>query len=334
MHDLGFFYDWLIVDVILDEARTYDPINVQICDPARPSTAVSGGPGRRRWEFMRLPDEPRDALDDEATAWRLLETWDVHPGNASLERHAVYTFQARWVEQWRAGRVLLGGDAAHQMPPFAGQGMCSGLRDAVNLAWKLDLVLTGAAGDDLLDTYQLERMPNVRSVIDFSMELGKVICVPDAAEAAARDELDERGRGGRRGCRGPRPARHHRRPRRPGLTSRRTAVPAGHRRRRLGPAAARRRRGRRAPAGGTPGRGRDVDPALLAWFAGVGGAVVEVGGELADPVGRYDGWFTRHGVVAALQRPDFHLYGTAATPADVTRLLRAFRADLSGSLAP
>ena len=186
--DLGFFYDWLIVDVILDEPRVFDPINLQICDPARPTTAVSGGPGRRRWEFMRLPHESVDELHEETRAWELLEPWDVHPGNANLERHAVYTFNARYADQWRAGRVFLAGDAAHLMPPFAGQGMCAGLRDAANLAWKLDLVLGGLAADALLDSYQSERMPSARAAIEFSIELGKVICVPDAAEAAARDE--------------------------------------------------------------------------------------------------------------------------------------------------
>src|SRR5262249_42587209 len=159
VHDLGFFYDWLIVDVVLDEPRVFDPLNVQICDPARPTTAVSGGPGRRRWEFMRLPHESLDDLNDEKRAWELLEPWDVHPGNAQLERHAVYTFNARYAQQWRAGRVLLAGDAAHLMPPFAGQGMCAGLRDAANLAWKLAAVLSGHASDGLLDCYQAERLP-------------------------------------------------------------------------------------------------------------------------------------------------------------------------------
>ena len=112
----------------------------------------------------------------------------MHPGNARLERHAVYTFSARYAEQWRAGRVFLAGDAAHLMPPFAGQGMCSGLRDAANLAWKLDLVLAERAADALLDSYQSERLPSAQAAIEFSMELGKVICVPDPAEAAARDE--------------------------------------------------------------------------------------------------------------------------------------------------
>ncbi|HEY5877248.1 MAG TPA: bifunctional 3-(3-hydroxy-phenyl)propionate/3-hydroxycinnamic acid hydroxylase, partial [Ilumatobacteraceae bacterium] len=188
VHDLGFFFDWLIVDVILDEQRVFDPLNLQICDPARPTTAVSGGPGRRRWEFMRLPDETHDELNCVQRAWELLAPWDVHPGNARLERHAVYTFNARYAECWREERVLLAGDAAHQMPPFAGQGMCAGIRDAANLAWKLDLVLRGRAPDALLDTYQLERLPSARQAIEFSMELGNVICVPDPAAAAARDE--------------------------------------------------------------------------------------------------------------------------------------------------
>ena len=99
--DLGFFYDWLILDVILAEPRVFDPINLQICDPARPTTAVSGGPGRRRWEFMRLPHESLEDLNEEARAWELLAPWDVHPENAQLERHAVYTFNARYAERWR-----------------------------------------------------------------------------------------------------------------------------------------------------------------------------------------------------------------------------------------
>ncbi len=183
--DLGFFYDWLIVDLVLHEPRVFDPINVQICEPSRPTTMVSGGPGRRRWEFMRLPHETVDELDDEAKAWQLLEPWDVTAENATLERHAVYRFQARWADRWRTGNVLLAGDAAHQMPPFAGQGMCSGLRDAANLAWKLDLVLNGTAPVELFDAYELERSENVRAVIDFSMALGKVICITDPDEAAA-----------------------------------------------------------------------------------------------------------------------------------------------------
>ncbi|RIL01368.1 MAG: monooxygenase, partial [Proteobacteria bacterium] len=185
--DLGFAFDWLVVDVLPHEPRPWDPLNWQLCDPARPTTLVSGGPGRRRWEFMRLPHERIEALNDPAVAWKLLAPWGVAPGNATLERHAVYTFRARWAASWRHGAWLLAGDAAHQMPPFAGQGLCSGLRDAANLAWKLDLVLAGRARDALLDSYTQERLPHVRAIIDFSVQLGRVICIADPEAAAARD---------------------------------------------------------------------------------------------------------------------------------------------------
>ncbi|MEU8132295.1 bifunctional 3-(3-hydroxy-phenyl)propionate/3-hydroxycinnamic acid hydroxylase [Streptodolium elevatio] len=186
--DLGFHYDWLIVDVIPHEERVWRPFNLQVCDPARPSTAVSGGPGRRRWEFMRLPGETIADLDDAGTAWRLLADWGITADNATLERHTVYTFEARWADTWRSGRLLIAGDAAHLMPPFAGQGMCSGMRDVANLAWKLDLVLSGRSGDALLDTYGSERSAHVRNAIGISVELGNVICLTDPEAAKGRDE--------------------------------------------------------------------------------------------------------------------------------------------------
>ncbi|HEX2485843.1 MAG TPA: bifunctional 3-(3-hydroxy-phenyl)propionate/3-hydroxycinnamic acid hydroxylase, partial [Myxococcota bacterium] len=203
--DLGFAYDWLVVDLLPREKRRWEPLNWQLCDPARPTTLVSGGPGRRRFEFMRLPHEAPEELANEAAAWRLLEPWDLSPANATLERCALYTFGARVADRWRRGRVLLAGDAAHLMPPFAGQGLCSGLRDAANLAWKLDLALSGGAGgevcatDALLDSYAGERAPHVERLIALSVELGRVICVSDPAEAAARDArmvADDRARGG------------------------------------------------------------------------------------------------------------------------------------------
>ena len=136
---------------------------------------------------MRLPGETLDELNSAETAWRLVGEFGLTPENAVLERHAVYTFRARWCDRWRDGRLLLAGDAAHLMPPFAGQGMCAGLRDAENLAWKLDAVLGGKAPDSLLDTYGSERIGHVRHFIDLSVGLGRVICVTDPVAAAARD---------------------------------------------------------------------------------------------------------------------------------------------------
>ncbi len=340
VRDLGFFYDWLIVDVVLHDRRVFDPVNVQVCDPARPTTAVSGGPGRRRWEFMRLPDEPRADLDREEAAWRLLAPWDVTPANATLERHAVYTFQARWVEQWRRGSVLLAGDAAHQMPPFAGQGMCSGLRDAANLAWKLDLVLRGEGGDALLDAYGEERGPQVAAVIRTSTELGEIICVPDAAQAADRDALMTAARpedsvteqpplpglaGG---------VRHPTSPHAGELFVQGDVAVGGRRLRFDDHAGA----GWRLVA--RPGAVPPLAPDLAAWFARIGGRIVVVAdrgagdgahGEPAavdDPDGTYGAWFDAHEVVAALQRPDFHLYGTAADTPGVVDQLGHLRAAL------
>ena len=185
--DLGFFYDWLILDVVPHEEREWNPRHLQICDPARPTTVVASGPGQRRWEFMVLPGERVRDMNTEETAWRLLRRWDLGPHNATLERHTVYTFQARWAKTWNSGRLLLAGDAAHLMPPFAGQGLCSGLRDAMNLSWKLDLVLRGVAPSSLLDTYTAERAEHVQHAIQYSVELGKVICVLDPVQAAERD---------------------------------------------------------------------------------------------------------------------------------------------------
>lgn len=137
---------------------------------------------------MVLPGESPAELASPASAWRLLEPWGVTPDNAILERSAVYRFQAMCALQWRQGRALIAGDAAHLMPPFAGEGMCAGVRDSVALAWRLDLVLRGFAADALLDSYGTERAHHVEHYIDFSMELGSIICIADPEEAAARDE--------------------------------------------------------------------------------------------------------------------------------------------------
>lgn len=185
--DLGFQEDWLVVDLQPKPGIELDVPDIgQWCNPARPTTMVPGGPGYRRWEFMRLPHETMEDLQSLDKVWALLSPW-VSPDTATLVRHAVYQFRSRIAQTWRHGRVLLAGDAAHLMPPFMGQGMCSGIRDAWNLSWRLDLIFKGLCSEQLLDSYTLERKPQIRAVIDASVEMGKVVCVADPQKAAERD---------------------------------------------------------------------------------------------------------------------------------------------------
>jgi 3-(3-hydroxy-phenyl)propionate hydroxylase len=185
--DKGYFFDWLILDMVPDSSYTMSPAQWQLCDPARPTTLVPGGPGRRRWEFMVKPGESVEEIAKPESAWRLLEPWGLTPDNSTLERSAVYRFQARWAEQWRAGRCLIAGDAAHLMPPFAGEGMCAGFRDAVALSWRLNAIIDDKLSDNVLDSYESERIHHAKHYIDFSQQLGNIICISDPEEAADRD---------------------------------------------------------------------------------------------------------------------------------------------------
>lgn len=196
--DRGYFFDWLILDMIPGfdyvASRGDEPAQWQLCDPKRPTTIVPGGPGplpgspaRRRWEFMVLPGEQAQELQKPERAWELLAPWGLTPENSELERSAVYRFQARWARQWNKGRCLIGGDAAHLMPPFAGEGMCAGVRDAVAMAWRLNGILEGKFGPEVLDSYTSERVEHAKHYIGFSQELGQIICIADDTVAAERD---------------------------------------------------------------------------------------------------------------------------------------------------
>lgn len=185
-NDLNFEEPWLVVDVLVDDYSRLPSANLQICNPQRPTTCVLMGEGRHRWEFMILPGESAEQVSADAFVEKLLEPWDVK-GAVRLERKAVYTFRARIAARWRKGRIMLAGDAAHQTPPFAGQGMCSGLRDAANLAWKLAAVTQGKAADSLLDSYQVERQPHLRATIDMAIMMGKTVCITSKWGALLRD---------------------------------------------------------------------------------------------------------------------------------------------------
>ena len=185
LFDYQFDEPWLVVDAQVMDGCRVPEVNIQVCDPARPTTCVLSGPGRHRWEFMLLPGEAPESMLDDAVVQELIAPWDCGP--VRIERMAVYRFHGLVAHRWRDARALIAGDAAHQTPPFAGQGMCSGLRDAANLAWKLEAVLTGAADEALLDTYQTEREPHVRASIQLAIGMGRMVCMLNPQAAAQRD---------------------------------------------------------------------------------------------------------------------------------------------------
>ncbi len=188
MDDLHFEEPWLVLDLVMaDGVAPPSEVCLQVCDPARPHTLVPMPSPRFRFEFMLLPGEDPQWIQRPEVMLDLMSSW-VDPSTVTIERCAVYTFHGLIADRWRDGRVLLAGDAAHQMPPFLGQGMCSGMRDSANLAWKLAKVVRGESSDALLDTYQAEREPHVRSIVEAAVGFGRLICTTDVAAAAARDD--------------------------------------------------------------------------------------------------------------------------------------------------
>lgn len=326
--DKGYFFDWLILDMIPHGEYAMTPAQWQLCDPRRPTTIVPGGPGRRRWEYMVLPHENAEEIAREENAWKLLEPWGLTPENATLERSAVYRFQARWAKTWNKGRCAIAGDAAHLMPPFAGEGMCAGLRDAFALGWRLNGILEGRLDPAVLDSYTTERIEHAKHYIDFSQELGKIICISDPGEAAERDrrmkadlvardykpvptDLCQLGPGA--WCEGTSHA---------GELSVQGVVEANGVRNRFD----------QAVGFGWMVIGLDRDPAAvlapdqLAQLDFLGGRTVRIGQpgtecDAVDVEGTYTRWLTEIGANYVLLRPDFYV---AATATSAQALRRAF----------
>lgn len=187
--DYGFDEPWVVIDADVDDDALGPDYSVMYCDPKRPATYVPGPRTHRRWEFMILPGEDGAALGTSDAAQDLVRSvtpW-LEGEPLAIRRAAVYRFHALVAEAWRSGRVLLAGDAAHQTPPFYGQGMCHGIRDVRNLTWKLRAVLRDGLDDEILDLYQVEREPHVRTIIEQSVANGRYICVLDPVEARERD---------------------------------------------------------------------------------------------------------------------------------------------------
>jgi 3-(3-hydroxy-phenyl)propionate hydroxylase len=185
VQDLAFDEWWIVVDTWFDGSEALPEKCIQYCHPARPATFIRGPRNLRRWEIKLLPGERPEDFADEARIVEQLSRF-VSPDAIEIWRAAVYRFHAVVAEQWRAGRVFIMGDAAHQMPPFMGQGMCSGMRDAANLAWKLRFVERQGAKPDLLDSYSVERRPHITELTKTTKEFGEIIGILDEKLATSR----------------------------------------------------------------------------------------------------------------------------------------------------
>lgn len=324
----------LVIDTVQKRDLHFEFDNGQFADPERPGCLFQLGKSHRRWEFTLLPDEkPEDFTLDRV--WELLEPW-VTPEDVEVIRHPVYQFRESMTDEWRRDRVFLIGDAAHILWPFAGEGMCNGLRDASALAWRLDLVLRGLADVSVLDSYEGDRKPNMQGWTDLSREIGLPCIITDPEAAAQRDQFLMAAM------------------KDPSLMPPWPALP--------GPTAFSRPGD---PLAGAPavqgqvsegdkvglfddvvGRGFQliaVDSAVLDelsadnrdFLDSIGATIASVGKDPAatvtDEEGTYATWFAEHGRVAVLARPDFYLWGSAADAGDVNTLIEDFRSALSGS---
>ncbi|MFJ8856045.1 bifunctional 3-(3-hydroxy-phenyl)propionate/3-hydroxycinnamic acid hydroxylase [Streptomyces sp. NPDC102437] len=340
--DFGFSETLSIVDVRLHEPdrEIAMPSSGQMCDPERPVTLFRWlAREHARWEFMLMPGEDPAELVSETSCWSKLERWGVTPENATLIRRTLYTFNSLVAHDFTSGRAILAGDAAHLMPPFLGQGMCSGIRDAANLAWKLDLVLKGTTSDDILETYTQERRDHVSEITRIAIALGAILCETDPEKAAARDAG----------------IRRHGLPPVPPMP----ALTAGFLSKADGSSSARGRLGVQGLIVHEDKVKRFDDVAGSGWtlfcadrslaedarricdavsglltisVVYVSKAPVDFPGSYVDFDGTYNRWFASSNAQAILVRPDFYTYGQANTSAEVADLLSAMVSGLRNPL--
>jgi 3-(3-hydroxy-phenyl)propionate hydroxylase len=308
--DLGFDEPWLVVDLLVEPYGLAKlPANAaQFCDPARPITYIVGPANHRRFEIMLNPGEDPQRMQQPESVMRLLARW-LAPGDARLWRAASYRFHALVATAWRRGRIFLAGDAAHQQPPFIGQGMCQGLRDVANLGWKLAAVRDGAP-DALLDTYGEERGRHVRTLTTRIKAIGRQICERDPAAARARDSALLAQGGGR----APVVTRQEIVP---PLECGFLAAPAHPAHGLLFPqpwvrqGADWRRMDRVTGTGWRVFIAADFPATEVAWRIVPSGSE-GAGQTLTERDGVVGGWFARHGVAAAIVRPDHYVHAVAA----------------------
>lgn len=188
MEDLGFTERWLVIDVVADrDLDVWDGVE-QVCDPARAATFMQLVGRRYRFEFQLAEGEDADDLTAPVRLAGLLRPWTGREDLSGLEvvRQATYTFKARLASSWRDGRIFLLGDAAHLTPPFIGQGLAAGLRDAHNISWKLAAVVLAGADEELLDSYEEERRPHARALVKKAVMVGWAMTGGQDRAAAVR----------------------------------------------------------------------------------------------------------------------------------------------------
>ena len=343
MSDLAFDELWMVVDAWTDAPTKRPNKCFQYCWPSRPGTYVPGPGKLRRWEIKLLPGEAAEDFSSNEAILNVLGGF-TETSDLTIWRSAVYRFHALLARQWRAGRIFLMGDAAHQMPPFLGQGLSAGIRDAFNLAWKIRFVLAGYAGDRLLDSYQIERSPHVGAVVKAAMELGEIIGELDPMAAQKRDiRLRAELQSGR------------------SPTVRQKLIPDLHsgliapEAKLAGtlfvqPFVSDNAGGRvrlddlMRPAFAIVTNSLDVIDGLsenaMRFWQRIGGEVVVISpivqaGAAAALAVAEDGtvfadWLAAHEVTAAVVRPDRYVFGAAAAPGELSRLLAALETDLVG----
>lgn len=332
--DMDFAEWWAVVDAWQTGETDLPKKTTQYCQPERPATYVVGPRNLRRWEIKLLPGEDPDAFRDEGSIRELLENY-VDVEALSLWRSAIYRFRAAVARRWREGRLLIAGDAAHTMPPFLAQGLCAGIRDASNLAWKLVQVIQRGADSSLLDSYEAERKPHVSEIIRHAKDFGLIIGELDRVRAVQRDALlTEQLRSGAV------------------PTERQAFVPAL----RDGLIDA------LSPAAGalfvqphilcddgtqalmddvvgpeflivaTDPAALAIDPSLAQSWRAIGGLLLLVGSAQISQAGvvalretdaLIEGWLDQQGATAAIVRPDRYVYGASADPEEIARMARS-----------
>ena len=339
----------MVVDTRITRPVDLPPRSIQYCWPSRPATFVPGPGNLRRWEIKLLPGEQPEEFGRHENVVQQIARF-VDPSCVEIWRSAVYRFHALLAERWRHGRVFLLGDACHQTPPFLGQGMCAGIRDAGNLAWKLAMVLQDGAPDALLDSYEQERKPHVRTLVATAKEFGLIIGELDPGSGANPRRDVARPTRARRGRNDPPalcPQSHERGHRsRSGGARRRHPVRAAE-----GPAPARRDAqpangpSRRSSPVSLPHRATSAEaqtwltPESRELWRRLGGERIVIGS--ADQTHRPDGdagndvqyltetdalfatWMSQHGSAAVVVRPDRYVFGMANDAAQLNRLVAA-----------